>query len=247
MSSLTVRRARLVFIDGLRGLKLAYGLFILIMALIFATIGLVIHATDGFGASPWTSVFEQAQYGTRYFPLSMGAIVAIAFLPVAVAHGVTRRSYVLGSAALVVTLSVVVGAFLAAGHGVEYLLFDAAGAVQDFSSPHLFSSGRQVGWVFVESLVVVTANISAGFFVGAAYYKWHWLWATLALPLLLAPLAAVEAVLAAGWPGNVMETAFDVDRGPLGVVLPVSVVLIAAMHVGAFAIFRTTDVRPSAG
>lgn len=245
MTALMLRRARLVYVDGLRGMRLAFGLFAVIMAVIFGGIGLIVSATGGFEGPTWTSVWEQAMYGSRYFPLSMGVVLLAAFLPVATAHGISRASYLVGTAALMVTFGVAVAVFLVAGHWIEYQVFTAGGAVTEYSSPHLFSSGREVGWVFVESVIVVTTNIVGGFFIGAAYFRWRWLRATLALPFLLVPIAAVEALMASGWAGNVMVDVLGFDRGPLGVVIPVGVAIVGAMLVATLAVLRTTDVRTS--
>lgn len=247
MTSPTIRRALLVYLDGVRGLWLAYAIFIVVMAMIFSGIGLIVHVTGGFDGSTWTSIWEQAMYGTRYFPLSMGVVVLVGFLPVATTHGIGRTSFVLGTSVLVITMGVAVALFLAAGHWIEYRLFAAGGAVAEYSSPHLFSSGRDVGWVFVESVVIVTANIAGGYFIASMYYRWRWLRATLALPVLILPIVAVEALMSSGWPGNVVIGTLDIDRGPLAAVIPASVAVIVGTFVLTLAVLRRTDVRTTSG
>lgn len=243
MTSPTVRRARLVYIDGVRGLRLAFAGFGIVMVLIFSAVGLIVLLTNGFEGSIWDSVWEQAMYGSRYFPLSMGVVLVASFLPVATAHGISRTSYALGASALVVTMGAVVALLMTLGHGAEYLLYEGGGATAQFTSPHLFSSGSDLGWVFTESLIIVTANVAGGYFIGSAYYRWRWLRATLALPLLILPIAAVEMLMSAGWPGNVMISTFGIDRGPLLAVIPASVAVIIGTFLLTLVILRRTDVR----
>src|SRR5690625_4982024 len=246
MIAATLRRARTVYRDGLDGLWFGLTVFVGIIVVIFVGIGLIISATGGFDGAEWTSVWEQVMYAARYFPLSMGAILMMAFLPIAVSFGVTRTSYLIGFAGLVVTLNATVAVVVAAGHLVEHALFQAGGAAQELTSPHLFTAGDQVGWVAAETLIIGMANTTAGALIGVAYFKWHWLWTTLALPIILVPLAVAEGLMAVGWAGNVVH-AIGFDRGPLGLVIPATLAVTAAMVVGTLIISRHTDISACSG
>lgn len=246
MTSPTLRRAAVAFGDGMSGVRMGTLLFAVVVVVIFTAVGLIVSVTGGFEGAAWTSVWEQVMYAARYYPLSLGAVFTWAFLPLAVSLGVTRASYFISFAGLTVALSLAIAVLVAAGHLAEYGLFAAGGAVQEFSSPHLFTAGDQVGWVALETVMVGMPNMAAGALIAMTYYKWRWLRATLALPLTLVPLVVAEGLMSAGWFGNVMNF-IDVDRGPLALIIPATLIVTAAMIVATFTISRHSDIRTSSG
>lgn len=243
MSSLTYRRARASFQDLARGLSVSVFWFMVIVAVIFLVIGMIVQLAGGGGGEASESIWENSAYATRYFPLSMGIIVTAAYLPVAIASGVTRRSFGWAGTATVIALAGVMALLEAGGYLVEYGIYQLVDEVPTFTTPHLFTEGYQFWIIVPEVWIVVAANVAAGWLIGSAYYKWGWFWPTICLPLLLLPTLAVEAVMSVGWAGAIMEN-LGVERLPDGVAVLVALGLLAVTLAGIRRFVRTIDLRP---
>ncbi|RIQ11078.1 hypothetical protein [Jiangella rhizosphaerae] len=240
MSALTYRRSRASFLDLSAGFSQAVGWFIVTVAVIFLVIGVIIDLATG-GTSE--SIWENSAYATRYFPLSMGIMITAAYLPVAVASGVTRRSFGWAGAGVVIALSGLMALFEAGGYLIEYGLYRAVGETPEFTTPHLFDQGYQFWLIVPEVWIVVAANVAAGWLIGSAYYKWGWFGPTLALPLLLLPLLAVEAIMAVGWAGAALD-AMNVEHLPTAAAVPAALAVLTLTLAGIHSFVRTIDLRP---
>jgi hypothetical protein len=244
MNTLTYRRARASFQDLSMGLSQAVLWFVLIVAVIFLVIAVLVQAFTGGGGDGSESIWENSQYATRYFPLSMGIVITAAYLPVAIASGVTRRSFGWAASATVIALAGVMALLEGAGYLIEYGLYRLVDETPTFTTPHLFDHGYQFWIIVPEVWIVVAANVAGGWLIGSAYYKWGWFWPTICLPLLLLPLLAVEAVMSVGWAGASMD-AMGLERLPDGVAIPVALALLALTLGGMQRLVRTIDVRQS--
>ncbi|MBB5789572.1 hypothetical protein [Jiangella mangrovi] len=243
MSTLTYRRARAAFEDLSLGLSVAVLWFVVIVAIIFVLLGIGLQVFVGQGGEVSESIWENSQYATRYFPLSMGIVITAAYLPVAIASGVTRRSFGWAGSAVVIALAGIMALLEGAGYLLEYGLYRLVDETPVYTTPHLFDHGYQF-WITVpEVWIVVAANVACGWLIGSAYYKWGWLGPTLALPLLLLPLLAVEAVMSVGWAGAAMNE-LGVERLPDGVAVLVALALLALTLAGIQRFVRTIDLRP---
>lgn len=240
-ATLTYRRARSSFLDLSTGLAKSFVLFIAIVAVIFGAVAVLVQVTNGIDGGE--SIWENSQYATRYFPLSMGIMITAAYLPVAIASGVTRRSFGWAGSAIVIAMALVMALLEAAGYLVEYGLYRAGGTTQTFTTPHLFDHGYQFWLVVAEVWIVVAANVAGGWLIGSAYYKWGWFWPTIALPLLLLPLLAVEAIMSVGWAGAAMD-AMGAGRLPDGVAVLAALAVLALTLAGIQRFVRTIDLRP---
>ncbi|PSL03553.1 hypothetical protein CLV30_10732 [Haloactinopolyspora alba] len=244
MSSITYRKAGLVSRDVLWALRISAGWFAAIVVVVFLGIGVGIELAGGLDGSTPNSVWETSAYATRYWPMAMGIMLTPFYLPVCVASGVTRRSFGIGAALVVAGLAAVMAVLEGVGYIVEHGLYALADSTPQFESPHLFDSGLHIWVSMPEVWITVCGNVAAGWLIGSVYYRWGWLWPTLALPLLVVPTLAVEAAMSVGWPGDVMIGVLGVDRAPLGVAIPASLVIIALTLWGTHRLVRTTAVRP---
>lgn len=243
MSALTFQRARLAFLDLSYGFWKALAIFIAIVAVIFLVIGVIIELARNGGGESSESIWENSAYATRYFPLSMGIMITAAYMPVAVASGVTRRAFSWAGAGIVLAMAGVMALLEAGGYLVEYGLYRAVDEIPTFTTPHLFDQGYQFWIIVPEVWIVVAANVAAGWLIGSAYYKYGWLGPTLSLPLLLAPMLTVEALMSVGWAGATME-AIGAGRLPDGVAVAAAVAVLALTLAGIQRFVRTIDLRP---
>lgn len=244
MSATTYRKSVLVTRDLTRGLSISMAIFVVVVGAGFLLVGLVIGAAGAFDGPGASSVWENSAYATRYYPLALGTMLTPVYLAVAVAHGVTRRSFGLGAAGVVLVIAALMAAFEGVGYVVEYALYELGGLTQEFKVPHLFDTGTEL-WITVpEVWITVSGNVAAGWLIGSAYYKWGSLGPTLALPLLAVPALAVEALMSVGWPGALMIDVWNIERAPLGVAMPASLAIIALTLWGTQILVRGLPVRP---
>ncbi|TDD71652.1 hypothetical protein E1262_05825 [Jiangella aurantiaca] len=240
-AALAYRRSRASFLDLSAGFSTAVLWFFATVAVIFLLIGLGIELASGIDGGE--SIWENSQYATRYFPLSMGIMITAAYLPVAVASGVTRRSFAWAGTGAVLALSGLMALFEAGGYLIEYGLYRVIDVTPQFTTRHLFDQGYQFWIIVPEVWIVVAANVAAGWLIGSAYYKWGWFGPTLALPLLLLPLVAVEAIMAVGWAGEALD-AMNVEHLPTAAAVPAALAVLALTLAGMQRFVRAIDLRP---
>lgn len=246
MSALTYRRAGLVTRDQTRGLSLSMVIFIGAVGVGFLLVALLIVAMDGFDGPEARSVWENSAYATRYYPLALGIMLTPVYLALGVANGVTRRAFSLGAMGTVVVIAAIMAVFEAVGYALENGLYQLAGLTQELTTPHLFDSGTQV-WISVPEVgITVAGNVAAGLLIGTTYYRWGRLWPTIALPLTFAPALAVEALMSVGWPGGLMIDLWGIERRPLWLVIPTSLLVIALTFAATHVLVHTTAVHPQA-
>ncbi|TDD95800.1 hypothetical protein [Jiangella asiatica] len=241
MSATTYQRTGVAVRDLTLGFRLSLIWFVVIIAIAFAVIGAIVVSVRD--PSTTESVWENSAYATRYFPLSQGIMLTAVYLPVAVASGLTRRTFGYAATIGVIGISGIMAVFEAAGYLVEYWAFDLTGDVPTYATPHLFEHGYQF-WISVpEVWIVVAGNVAAGWLIGSAYYRWGWLGPTLALPLLIIPALVVEALMSVGWAGAAMD-AMGFERPPTWLAVTSCLAVLAITLSGVHRFVRTIDIRP---
>ncbi len=163
-------------------LQARLGAWTLGMALVAAVAVLAVVSR---AVRPELSAVQFAQHAALWFPFAIAIILVSTYLPVHVASGMTRRSFVRGAVAtsvivgtgyaLVVTLMLVVEAVAYERLGWFH------GTAEDTGSQALLASG---GWTHLWGLVLilVAGNLS-GLLVGATYLRFGGWVGTLLLPL----------------------------------------------------------------
>jgi hypothetical protein len=145
------------------------------------------------GAGGWS-----AAWVLQWVAFAAGVAVS-AWLPVLVAHGISRRAAAtagIGAAvAYAAGLAVVMQLQLLAASAAHR----AAGVPSALSGDQLFSHLGQVHLVIGGYAIGFTAFAAAGLLTGTAYYRFRAVRGTLLLPLCLSPAAATFLALSAGW------------------------------------------------
>ena len=179
------------------------------------------------------SVWENAAQWPRWWLFSMAIAIVTTTLPVVVAHGVSRRTGLRGVAVAAVLISLIWAGFMTVGHVVERVVYGWLGWPDTMASPHLFADGYDVLPMFVEYAVILLAYIVSGCLIGGLYYRIGAIRGTLALPLGLLPVFAIEALLGTGWYGGFMyDRASEQDQHGLGLTPPPLVIMVLVALAG---------------
>lgn len=233
-AALELRVARQV-LAGLRPV-LVWFTAIILVAFTLVGIGLALSSDDNTAA-------EIAGAGAiRYFPLAIGIMFTPAMLPMYVAEGVTRRQFARVGALVTAAFAALMALLMCVGYALEALLYRLGGQAYELGLPHLFDPWNEFGLIFTEYFILTAAAISGGWLIGTTYYRLHWLWATLLIPVCLVPAAAAELFLQTSWIGAGLEEA-GWTRPPLGLAIPLSLVAIAVAMAASYVLTRTVTIK----
>ena len=199
MNTPSNRYSWLIARDILTGFgKRVVGLWLLLVALIAAiTAGIAVFT------EPEVSILAFALNPAPYWLLVLGAVVPATMLPLYVANGVARRTFIRGTGLAFAGLSLLVAVLGTATLFAEGRLYAAAGWRHTSDNPHLFSSSDQIGLVFVELLLIFGTHMFAGWVGGALFYRYG-AWAIPGAVAAYAVAASVDVALGAGWAGRVV-------------------------------------------
>lgn len=233
-AALEVRVARQV-LAGL-GPVLAWFTAIILVAFTLVGIGLVLSADDNTAA-------EIAGAGAiRYFPMAIGIMLTPAMLPMYVAQGVTRRQFARVGALVTLAFATLTALFMCVAYTIEALIYRLGGETYELGLPHLFDSWNDFALIFTEYVVLTAASIAAGWLIGTTYYRAHWFWATLLIPVCLVPTAAAELLLQTSWIGSGFQDA-GWTRPPLGLAIPLCLVAIALAMAAIYVLTRNVTIK----
>lgn len=182
------------------------------------------------------SMAQFARQGGTWFPFSVAISTAAAYPAVHIAAGMTRRSLIGTSLAVVGIMAVLVGGLLTALFAVERLVHDANGWPQRIIDNGWFIGTAQdlpaiLGWHLLSAFA---AQVS-GLLVGTVYLRFGALRGTITLPLTAGPLAALMVLMSRG-----VELDWLTTPVRIGVALLVTITM-----AGAYAgLVRSLQLRP---
>lgn len=174
-------------------------------------------------------------------PFSMHIGLVASYLPVHVASGMTRRSYVRSAGMTVVLVGVLFAALLSAGLAIERLWYGAQGWEWAYRAGGMGAVGDvttagDLGLVLVYSAIAYTIAGLSGQLVGVTFYRGGGWVGTLTLPLTVGPLLLVIGLVGGGTGPVPVDGWFDAAPGTVpvvfvvGVALAVGAVLAAALR-----------------
>lgn len=138
--------------------------------------------------SLWASVFA----GWQQWPMAgAGFTMVVVFVPMLVAHGVTRARVAQAATVSMIVLATFLGAVITLGYSIEARVYDGQ------SWPHLFEeNGRaaaDIGYpsIFAAHVLYMALVFAAGWMVAAMLYRFGW---AAVPPAVLGGLAAVAAL-----------------------------------------------------
>ncbi|MGW0515874.1 hypothetical protein [Crossiella sp. NPDC003009] len=216
--------------------------FVALLWLAFAVvIGLVLTAIAVFGTVT-ESVWDNAVQVTMWFAFGFTAWMTYKYLPVYVAHGITRREYAARVLGFVGVLAVLMAVLTAIGYLAEAGVYALADWPHSLAAERHFRSATEVPLVLLVQLLNFGAVSAIGALLAAATYRNH------LLGVLLLPVAAVAVgaanVLTGTGAGVFLGKFVQLGPGSLAVGAPVCLALIALVLAGTWLLLRGADIRP---
>ena len=179
----------------------------------FLLVAVAISAAVGIYGTLSTSVWEQATQIPRWFAGGIGVYLTAVYLPLYIAHGLTRRQFATQVPVIVAVLSTVLAALITVGFAIERAVYALGGWPQALSRSHLFDTPDQYAVIGLEFWLVFAVWIVAGMLVGAGFYRRPVLGFVL-IPVVLAVVAFAETTVGTGIFGPLPEpllTAIGLD------------------------------------
>jgi hypothetical protein len=204
-----------------------WGIAALTLAGIAASFEVFGHYTlDDERVSVWETVGTQ---GPRWFLFVMGIMFATVSLPVAIASGLTRRTFYRGAMVFGAASAVLFGLLMLAGFGVERIVYTMNGMMAGLTNYPVSTWGQAAEYGLRSSLSCL-ALVTSGWMVGLIFYRYQ-VW----VALILLPLAVLPVI------GGMPVTGTD---EPWFIGTPLTVVLLIAAAVVGYAMVRSVPVKP---
>jgi hypothetical protein len=178
------------FLSLLSGFGVVALWYWVLVAVLVVGITLVIAAVSDVRVS----VLFYARQSGIWFPFSVLIAIAASYPPVHTAQGMTRRSYVRGALAAAVVLAVAFAGTMTLALAAERAWYGAMGWLWRLEEGW-FIPEAQLGAIFVAYLSTFLVAYLSGLLVGTVYAAAGGWWGTLTLPLTVAPVLAVIAVV----------------------------------------------------
>jgi hypothetical protein len=169
--------ARLLFASHLPFLVAMWGVLVVVVAALVAGIAAFGTVTG--------SVWDHAVALLRWFALGYGIHLGSRLLPVHIAHGQTRRAFVVQATLFVVVAAAVLAALIVLGHALEGVLYRAMDWPQRLPSERLYSSPGQLPEAFTTFWLLLAGWTMVGAFLATAFYRPGG-WGLVAIPLAVA-------------------------------------------------------------
>ncbi|MET0416787.1 MAG: hypothetical protein ABW022_12290 [Actinoplanes sp.] len=169
----------------------------------------------------------------KYWPLVVGIIMISMYFRQFVAHGVTRREFLLAVAGCGLTFAAAFAVVVTAGHALESAVL---GLADQRDAGYPLAGAGELGRIFPQSL----AYFTSGVLITACFYRFRpWVGVALIAPGAL-PLAAAAVLLPLDEFGNTG------DLLPYGPALALTLAAIAAGAAATWAVLRDTPIRRAA-
>jgi hypothetical protein len=131
----------------------------------------------------------------RWVLFSAGVVLTRVFIREFVTRGITRRRLAESAIVALIVLAAICGVVGAIGYGIEAVIYRWQDWRQELAGEGLFTAG-DLPRLAIDYALLGAVYYLCGWLVGTAYLRFHWVYATLLIPVCLVPAALVE--LAAG-------------------------------------------------
>jgi hypothetical protein len=192
------------------------------------------------------SVWEEAGGIVRFFAAGVVGWLVYRYLPVYVAHGVTRREFMKKLTVFTVVLSALLGALAALGFALERLVFSVADWPQELTDEHVFDSATELPTILLAFWLAFLVWTAVGAIIGAAIYRQDDGWGLLALPVclvLLIPAGFATGTTDLSFLDRLFVDAVDEPTDSLVLVVAACLASAAAGLSFAWALIREMPIR----
>jgi hypothetical protein len=175
-------------------------LYAIYWAVMFTVLMVFMGSFDVFGpwiletgrASAWSLTVDTAP---GWFMFVMGIISAVMHLPVAVAHGVTRREFTIGAGVFAVATAVLFQLMKTVGTLLEAMVYGSRGLMDQLTEPY--------PWPTMSGALVDMgkglAFMLSGWLVALVFYRLKIWWALLLSPFATIPVSAGTGMAYTPW------------------------------------------------
>lgn len=182
----------------LRRFRLVYGIYWGVMLLVLVAL---VTSLEVFG--PWVVDAERASawelaanVAPGWFVFVIGIMLASTFLPIGIAHGMTRRDFALGAGQFAVATAVLFALLKIVGQLLEALAYNMLGIMGEITKPYPWPT---LGGALVDVLGYL-GFMSSGWLFALIFYRLRVWWALALAPLAMIPLSsAMEMNLNLHW------------------------------------------------
>ncbi|MEV0645663.1 hypothetical protein AB0I28_10405 [Phytomonospora sp. NPDC050363] len=184
------------------------------------------------------SLWETSTNSTKGTMAAVGVMLAPAFLPILVAAGLTRRSFVAAASAALATLAAGSSLLVALGFVVERWIYAANEIPGTLQNEHLYDDTSQLHLVFVESLLLQLAYAVSGALIGLCFYRFGAFRGILLILPCSVLAASTEALITGGtWFGPEVGAALGAGWPSWAlIVVPAAAIAVGLLIVRALAI-----------
>jgi hypothetical protein len=172
-----MRRHRLVY-------GIYWGVMLLVLALLVTSLEMFgLWVLDAEGASAWALAVNVAP---GWFVFVIGIILASTFLPVGIAHGITRRDFARGAGLFALATAVLFALLKIVGQLLEALAYNVLGFMEEITEPYPWPTP---GGALTDVLSYLGFMIS-GWLFALIFYRFRVWWALLLAPFAVIPLSS---------------------------------------------------------
>jgi hypothetical protein len=143
-------------------------------------------------ASAWSLAIDVAP---SWFMLAMGIVAAVMHLPIAIAHGITRRDFCIGAAVFAIATAVIFQVMKIVGLLLEAWAYQARGLMERLAEPY--------PWPTVGSTLTDMgrglAFMLGGWLVALVFYRLRFWWALLVSPIATIPVSSGTGMAYTPW------------------------------------------------
>lgn len=219
----------------------AFWAAILLGILVVSTVG-----TATFGEVT-DSLWEGQTQLTAWVLFAGGIVTTASFLPMLIAHGLTRRDILRGATVAVLAAAVVAGVAATAVFGVERIIFSVADWPHVLSEPadtHVFDRLDQWGLMVLELTLTYGAFAVSGMLVGAGYMRLGWVLGTVFVVPAMVPLASTSVVFRDSWIGGSVAEWLGFGSVPIGLAVLIAAGTIAMGSWISYLLLRDVPLDP---
>lgn len=201
-----------------RGYRVIFTWFLGGMTLVFAGLMLSFEILgpwilDEEYASAWGLFSTQT---ASWFLFVVAVTMATVGLPVAIAHGITRREYSIAAGLFGIASAVLFGLVIVGFHGIEYVIFQYNGVTDLLTEPYPVPT---VGHGF-RTVLNCLGFMLGGWVSGLCVYRLTVWWALLVMPVVALPLfGAMSVPFGVRWIGDSVLVAVVIPLGAVAAYL----------------------------